>query len=306
MAGNTGSTVGGGVTNRATGSWATIAGGTGNLASHPSSTVAGGSNNVASHYVSTVGGGESNGASGYSSAIAGGFRNVASGQKSVVGGGWANEASAAASTVSGGRSNRALDDYATVPGGVCCSASGVASLAAGTMAKAGHDGTFVWGDSTDACIHSGDVNQFIVRANGGLWFGAITETFTVTIDSGVFISTTTGAYLSDGGVWTDASDVNGKTDIAPVVVAEVLATLLELPISTWKPVDSPSVEHMGPMAQDFYAAFGLGRDDRHIASLDLAGAAVAAIQGMHAEMDELRVENAELRRRLEALEAGGR
>ena len=135
-----------------------------------------------------------------------------------------------------------------------------------------------------------------------------TTSFTPTIDSGVFIATSTGAYLSDGGVWTDSSDVNGKRNIDSVDVAEVLANLLELPISTWRPIDAPSVEHMGPMAQDFYAGFVLGKDDRHIAALDLSGAAVAAIQGMYAEMEEqtgciedLEAENAHLRELVEDL-----
>ena len=38
---------------------------------------------------------------------------------------------------------------------------------------------------------------------------------------------------------------------------------------------------MGPMAQDLYAAFGLGDDDRHVTSIDEAGVAFAAIQGLY-------------------------
>ena len=60
------------------------------------------------------------------------------------------------------------------------------------------------------------------------------------------------------------------------------------------------------MAQDFYAAFNLGTDDKHIATVDADGVALAAIQGLNQKFDSeaaaLRAENAELKRRLEALE----
>jgi regulator of replication initiation timing len=52
------------------------------------------------------------------------------------------------------------------------------------------------------------------------------------------------------------------------------------------------------MAQDFYAAFKVGEDDRHITSIDEDGVALAAIkalavqnQGLHAENRELYQEN---------------
>jgi len=37
----------------------------------------------------------------------------------------------------------------------------------------------------------------------------------------------------------------------------------------------PSIQHMGPRAQDFYAAFGIGEDDTHISTSDADGAAQA-------------------------------
>lgn len=64
------------------------------------------------------------------------------------------------------------------------------------------------------------------------------------------------------------------------------------------------------MAQDFYAAFGVGGDDKSISASDISGVALAAIQGLHrklAEKDnklaEQRAENQELKTRLERLEA---
>ena len=64
--------------------------------------------------------------------------------------------------------------------------------------------------------------------------------------------------------------------------------------------------HMGPMAQDFHAAFGLGTDDKHIATVDADGVALAAIQGLNQKLtDELKqkgTEITELKQRLDALE----
>jgi len=73
------------------------------------------------------------------------------------------------------------------------------------------------------------------------------------------------------------------------------------------------VRHVGPMAQDFYVAFGVGADDKHITSIDEDGVALAAIKALHAENGALQldnralhVENAVLRRRLAADEVHDR
>jgi hypothetical protein len=64
------------------------------------------------------------------------------------------------------------------------------------------------------------------------------------------------------------------------------------------------------MAEDFHQAFGLGEDDKHIAPGDQAGVALLAVQGLNQvvqdkaqEITTLRRENAELAKRVEALEA---
>ena len=91
----------------------------------------------------------------------------------------------------------------------------------------------------------------------------------------------------------------------------MLARLAALPITTWNyKAEDPAIRHMGPTAQDFYAAFGLGQDDGHIAALDSSGVALAAIQGLHqlsqeqaARIEELESENAALQQGLDDLEA---
>jgi hypothetical protein len=64
--------------------------------------------------------------------------------------------------------------------------------------------------------------------------------------------------------------------------------------------------HLGPMAQDFKAAFYPGRDDKSISTLEFDGVELAAIQGLNQKLtEELKrrdAENAELKSRLSALE----
>ncbi len=103
------------------------------------------------------------------------------------------------------------------------------------------------------------------------------------------------------------SDRNVKRQIEPVDAANVLAKLRELPISTWTYIEEPpEVRHLGPMAQDFRASFGLGdHDDRRYNAVDAHGVALAAIQALDAlvakqqkRIEALERENRKLARRL--------
>jgi hypothetical protein len=99
------------------------------------------------------------------------------------------------------------------------------------------------------------------------------------------------------------SDRNLKTDVAAIDPAQVLAKIVALPISSWRyRKDGPEVRHIGPMAQDFHAAFGLWNSDTMIFPLDASGVSMAAIQALHARVVAAEAENEELRARLERLE----
>jgi hypothetical protein len=98
------------------------------------------------------------------------------------------------------------------------------------------------------------------------------------------------------------SDRNLKKNFSPVSPREVLEKVAALPISRWNFKGDTATPHVGPMAQDFHAAFRLGTDERHIATVDADGVALAAIQGLNQKLEEQRAENAELKTRLEALE----
>ena len=100
------------------------------------------------------------------------------------------------------------------------------------------------------------------------------------------------------------SDRNMKANVRQVDVREILARLSRIPICRWNyKTQDPGIEHIGPMAQDFYAAFGLDEDDRHISTVDADGVALAAIQGLYELVKEKDAENAALKQQVDDLEA---
>lgn len=264
--------VGGGFSNTAAGTWSTVGGGTSNSANANQSTVSGGGANVADGTLATIGGGSSHEASSDYSTIAGGRDHTASGENATVGGGFTNMATAQSATVGGGGSNLASGSHATVPGGHINAARGNNSFAVGRGAKANDDNTFVWNDASGATdtLATGTDSEFVARARNGFRFYTNA-------------AATTGALLpANTGAWAPVSDVNVKTGFDPTDPVEVLEKLASVPIQTWRyEGQDESITHMGPTAQDFYSAFGLGIDDRHIVTVDADGVAMAAIQGLY-------------------------
>ncbi len=185
-------------------------------------------------------------------------------------------------------------------------------------------GTFVFGDrsTTTDTIHAEVTNSAMWRvANGFRIYTASDRSSGVTFQSGsatsnwgqnsAVISTSTGAYLSTAGIWTNTSDVNRKHLFRSMEGEDVLARLRTLPIQSWSyRVEDASVRHLGPTAQDFRAAFGLGSDDKVIGTVDADGVALAAAQALErrteeqrAEIEKLRAENRALAERLARIEA---
>jgi hypothetical protein len=122
------------------------------------------------------------------------------------------------------------------------------------------------------------------------------------------------AQLDANGNWcatsfNPCSDRNVKENFRDVNAREVLEKVAALPITRWNFKADAATEHLGPMAQDFYSAFGVGPDDKHIATVDADGVALAAVQGLNQKVEEqraaLRAKDAEilaLEQRLKKLE----
>jgi trimeric autotransporter adhesin len=323
-----GSFIGAGASNTvgAGGEWATIGGGlTNTIGATPTSsayasTIAGGKDNVVNAQLAAVTGGDGNKSLADLTFVGGGMQNQITpingsiteqygALYAVVGGGFQNLVEALATngaaygfigggstnvvngeyaSVAGGLKNTASGTYSSVPGGTGNIASGSGSFAAGTRSVARNTGAFVWSDAAMGAtpLKSSMPDQFLVRATGGTIF------FTDP-------TLTTGVQLASGsGTWASLSDRAEKADIEPADNQLILARVASLPIDIWRYLgERAGVHHIGPMAQDFYASFGVGPDDRHITEIDSAGVALAAIKGLYERTTE---ENLQLRSQLAA------
>lgn len=86
-----------------------------------------------------------------------------------------------------------------------------------------------------------------------------------------------------------------EADHLPVTTsrAEILARVRDMPVAVWSYGWEDGVEHLGPMAQDFYHRFGLGGSDRRIEGVDSAGVLFAAVQALLDRVEALERELAE-------------
>ena len=256
-------------------------------------------------------------------AVAMGDSTVATGGASVAYGN--GSAASADNAMAGGSGTRAQASQAVALGqqttanafnalslGYNTQALGTESIAAGRNALARGMGSaafnnaqttvaatasFAWGDySTSTPIVADIAGQFKVRATGGVRF--VTNA-----------ADTAGVVLFGGNsAWSSISDRNMKRDIRELDGEDVLARLARMPVSEWgyKAQDA-SIRHMGPMAQDFHAAFGLGEDPLRISTIDADGVALAAARALEARTrainERLQQELDALRARLASLEA---
>ena len=301
-----------------------IGGGAENYISGPQSlfgSIGAGVGNLIQGYVSTIAGGDRNELYGNWSVITAGRENIieTNAYCGTIGGGQTNKikkgtqwctiagglqntigTNSTMCTIGGGQFNNINPDVfsSTIPGGYYNAVEKGNAFAAGSHATAAHSGAFVWSDwSSGATFASTNNNEFAARAHGGFRF-----------ETG---ATPTGVKLSPGsGSWASLCDRNAKANFVPVNTRTVLEKVAALPLKTWNYKDQDeNVRHMGPVAQDFHAAFGVGDDDRTITTVDADGVALAAIQGLHelvkekdaALKDQQKTLN-ELSARLQALE----
>jgi hypothetical protein len=180
--------------------------------------------------------------------------------------------------------------------GAYTTASGNYSTTMGYYANSnGKSGSFVYADnSSTAATNSTANNQFVVRASGGVIFYS---------NAGL----TAGVSLpAGGGSWSSVSDKNKKEHFKKENAESVLNKLANLEVTSWNyKSQSSSIRHIGPMAQDFYKAFGFGESDTTITTIDIDGISLIAIQALNSKTEELKQkanEVDELKAKIEKLE----
>lgn len=166
-------------------------------------------------------------------------------------------------TVAGGTASLAAGDGA--------SASGAGSVALGSGVSASTNGTFMFGDrsSPAAPMLTFVPHQFLVRASGGTSFYS-NSALTTGVD-----------LLPNANAWSSASDVRVKHHFRDLDGDDVLAKLAAMSIQEWSyKAQDASIRHVGPTAQEFSAAFGLGEDPLRISTIDADGIALRAVQAL--------------------------
>lgn len=234
-------------------------------------------------YFNTLVAGQGHAIDGVGNTQFGGDSHQLNGQYTAIVGGQSNQTAGQFSTVVGGQNNRAIGDYSVALGGSGNLAKGTGSVAMGQGAKAVHDGSFVWADSSsDESVESMGPGSFTVRATGGVRVLNQQGELMAVLDSG-------------SGSWAHVSDRNRKTDIVTINPRNVLDRLMALPVQYWHYKDDPNKTlHLGPMAQDFYAQFKLGNDKTRINQVDADGVALTALAGLAEVMNEKEKELARL------------
>ena len=211
--------------------------------------------------------------------------NTVAGHDGAIALGFRTEATSAWSHASGFETT--ASGAGATAAGIHTIAAGQGSVALGTAITAGENGSFAFGDGSESFQPDVDENSFVVRAFGG-----------VDLNTGAGV----GCNLPGGqGAWVCTSSRLAKEGFTSVDGESVLARLAGIEIQQWR-YRNTGVLHLGPTAEDFRAAFGLGADSTGIATVDADGVALRAIQALERRTAALQEQNGELRRRLEALE----
>ena len=269
---------------------------------------------TASGLCSTAMGNDSTAEGSYSTAL--GDNTYAYGDGSLAGGDWCNafgnfSIAYGSYAGAGGYAAVALGDGTVAHGNASVAlgsgtwAGGHVSTALGWYAQAPNNGAFVWSDwSGDGYPYATSVssNSVTFRASGGYRLFSNP-------------AMTSGVSLAPGATaWAVISDRNAKKDLAPVDSVGILEKQAAMPVTQWHYnwESADTTPHIGPMAQDFKAAFYPGTDDKSITTLEADGVALAAIQGLNqklehevkakdAQIESLKQSVAELRRLVETL-----
>lgn len=268
-----------------------------------------------------------------SSSTAFGMRSVASGNYSVAGG--YNSTSSGLRSIAQGNMCTASGISAVAMGSNCtaggegavaignsCSATADKSLAMGYSSAADGIGSVALGVGATAdagksvAIGNGSTNSkigsFVLGYGNTLIKSNLNYQMTMAFTGGYRLYTddmaTIGVLLpSNGNAWQVFSDVNKKENFAPVNGEEFLKKISKMNLTSWnyKGQDPKQLRHYGPMAQDFYAAFGKDQygtvgTDTTINQADFDGVNLIAIQALVRKMDQM---NSDLRAEIASLKA---
>ncbi len=233
---------------------------------------------------------------GFAGTTASGFYSTAMGRNTTSSGNYTT-AMGFFSTASGdyttamGTYTTASGDYSTAMG-LQTIASGDYTTAMGARVSTnGKQGSFIIGDyQTSGILNATVDNQMTMRFRGGYrLFSNGTGTIGVSL-------------AANGNSWSTISDSTKKENFLPANGKDFLTKISSMRLGSWnyKGVDAQQNRHYGPMAQEFYAHFGndgigIIGNDTTIASADIDGVMMIAIQELVKENERLLKELKELK-----------
>jgi hypothetical protein len=330
--------IGGGKNNVTGGNYAAVAGGIFNTADSHYTFIGGGTTNTAAGYLSVIVGGYYNYTYGNYATIGNGFADTARGHYSAILSGSHNIAgdqmTDTASVVIGGLDNTSTGRYGLIGNGTNNSNYGTYGIVgngySNTTGSTAHatvlNGAYNYSDGENSLITAGYYDTVTTAGDYSLVVGrhvylntgyriAFFESaysgrlginrddrdggILYPIHVGTSASNGNGAYLTVGGIWTNASSKYKKEDFCTLDGKDLLNKVAGMDITNWKFKDSEE-RHISPVAQDFYKAFGCGAgniddDSTHIAALDMAGVSLRAVQELTKMVRDQQVEIAELK-----------
>ena len=216
-------------------------------------------------------------------AVSMGAGNIASGLSSTATGN---------STIAGGDFSAAMGLYSA--------ARGHYSTAMGFNAKANHSGSIVIAANnssrTNDSIATGGQEQMILRADNGLY---ITNTGgQAPFDGAKLINTSSGAYLTAGGTWTNASSRSLKENIADLSLQQALGAFTHLNPVTYNYKADKEEKHVGFIAEEVPDLVST-KDQKGLSPMDIVAVLTKVVQNQQAERQWLKT-------KMEALEQSGR
>jgi len=223
-------------------------------------------------------------------AFVAGENNSASGARSAVGGGLDNSTTGDYSAVGGGRANSAQGLYSVIPGGM---ANTVTAPATASMAFG--DGVYI--NNALRVIFFDGMTSGRLGLNRDYFDGGINHPIHVGTDG----SNGNGAHLTAGGAWTNGSSRTFKDRFESLNGRVLLDKITSMPVQAWC-YRGGGERHIGPVAEDFVAAFDVGtineygiRDNLYLSNSDVAGVALAGVKELILKNQDLEAEIVELK-----------
>lgn len=279
--------------------------GAGTTASGDYSIAAGNISSASANYAVAIG---YNNTAGSTASVALGYNTTASGGYTLTAGG--STTASADYAVALGYNNTSSGYYATSFGsgntaggwyslasGSGATANGDYSLASGRNVSATVSGAYAIGDGGTTTLTNATSNSFAARFAGG---------YRLYSNSASSIGVSLAA---SGNSWSTISDSTKKENFKAVNGELFLNKISQFNLTSWnyKGQDAAKFRHYGPMAQDFYNAFGsdgIGTVgcDTLIATADFLGVNFIAIQALEKRTQELKEANEKLEAKLKEIE----